>query len=93
MVRKNIENIEFFYKEEPIELFNSQISEMELSYINFPKELKRTEKIFNLLKNGEKPKPIFIKLNDKDKFIMEGRHRIVAFKWFDLKNIPVIYVK
>ena len=92
-LNKAINDIEFFYKEEPIELFNSQIEEMISTYGEFDEELQRTEKILELLKNGEKPKPIFIELRDEHKFIMEGRHRIVAFKWFGLKTVPVIYVK
>ena len=91
-LHKNNNDIKFFYKEEPISKFENTIKEMESTYDEFPDEYKRTRKIYKLLKNGEKPKAIFIKLKDKDNFIMEGRHRIVAFKWLDLDKVPVIYV-
>lgn len=92
-LNKDIKEIEFYYKEVPIEWFDSQIAEMESTYDEFPEDLARTEKIFDLIRNGNKPKPIFVNLNDKDRFIMEGRHRIVAFKWLNMKKVPVIYVK
>lgn len=72
--------------------FSIQIDEMEKSYINFPKEKERTLKIYNKIKNGETPQPIFIEKDDENKFIMEGRHRIVAFKWLGLEEIVVAKV-
>lgn len=74
------------------DLFNKQATEMEGTYSEFPKDKKRSLKIFNELKSGNDPEPIYIEKNDPNLFIMEGRHRIVAFKWFGLKEIPVIFV-
>ena len=92
-LNKPIENIEFYYSIEPINMFITTIKEMESTYDEFPREMSRTQKIVNLIKVGKKPKAIFIELNDPDKFIMEGRHRIVAFHWLGITEVPVLYVK
>jgi hypothetical protein len=92
-LKKPIDDIQFFYKLEPIGLFENVIKEMESSYDEFPKDKIRTKKIFKLLNAGEKPMPIFVELDDTNKFILEGRHRIVAFYWAKIHNVPVIYVK
>lgn len=91
-LQKNIKDIKFYYSLEPINIFMETILEMESTYDDFPDEAERSRKIFELLQQGEKPKAIFIEKNDSSKFIMEGRHRIVAFKWFGLEKVPVIYV-
>jgi hypothetical protein len=92
-LRKTPEEIEFYFTQEPLSDFENQILEMESTYDEFPKDEQRTKNIYELLKGGYKPKPIFVEYNDSNKFIMEGRHRVVAFKWFGLKQIPVLYVK
>jgi hypothetical protein len=92
-LNKPIEEIKYYYKEEPISMFNDTIKEMESTYDEFIDERDRTEYIVNLLEKGNKPMAVFIKLNDKDNFIMEGRHRIVAFSWFGLDKVPVVYVE
>lgn len=92
-LHKPIKNIKFYFKEEPITLFTDTIHEMESTYDEFIDERDRTEHIVDLLESGHKPMAIFIELNDKDNFIMEGRHRIVAFSWFGLDYVPVVYVQ
>lgn len=66
---------------------------MESTYDEFLDEEKRSKYILSLLEKGDKVMPIFVENDDEDRFIMEGRHRIVAFMWYGLKEIPVIYVK
>ena len=92
-LNKPIEEIKYYYKEEPITMFRDTIEEMESTYDEFIDERDRTEHIVDLLENGNPPMAIFIELNDKDNFIMEGRHRIVAFSWFGLDKVPVVYVE
>lgn len=75
-----------------IDTFAKQINEMEETYKEFPLEKKRTQKIFDKLNNGEMPQPIYVGKDDPDNFIMEGRHRVVAFKWFGLNEIIVAEV-
>lgn len=91
-MKKPMSKLNFFLTSEPISMFANTIKEMESTYDEFLDEQKRTEKIYHMLRHGAKPKPIFIELNDDDKFIMEGRHRIVAFSWMKLEKVPVIYV-
>lgn len=74
------------------DLFNKQATEMESTYLEFPNDKERSLKILKELQSGKNPEPIYIEKNDPSLFIMEGRHRIVAFKWFNLKEIPVILV-
>ena len=92
-LNKPIDKIKYYYKEEPITMFRDTIEEMESTYDEFVDERDRTEHIVDLLESGNKPMAIFIELNDKDNFIMEGRHRIVAFSWFGLDKVPVVYVE
>jgi hypothetical protein len=91
-LNKPIEEIKYYYKEEPISMFRDTIKDMESTYNIFPKDKKRTKQIFDQLKNGDKSMAIFIGLNDNNNFILEGRHRIVAFSWFGYNKVPVIYV-
>lgn len=79
-------------KQEPIEKFIKQIREMYGTYDEFPEDEERTERILNLLKNGAKPLPIYVEATDPDLFVMEGRHRMVAFWLAGMKTIPVAYV-
>jgi hypothetical protein len=83
-------NIIFEFKEEDITIFKKQIEEMEKSLEDFPEDLERVEKIIVLIKNGEPIYAIFVD-NDSD-FILEGRHRIVAFNRYSLEKIPVYRV-
>ena len=78
--------------EEPIELFMPQIKEMYDTYKEFPNDSKRTKNILEKLKRGEPEYPIYVKKGDSHRFVMEGRHRMVAFWLVGLKNIPVAYV-
>lgn len=85
----NIEKVNFDIKMEPIDNFINQAKEALLSYDFFPKDKKRTNKILKLLKSGSPALPIYVEKDDKNNFIMEGRHRIVAFYMLGLKEIPV----
>jgi hypothetical protein len=79
-------------KQEPIEKFIKQIREMYGTYDEFPKDEKRTNRILKLLKSGANPMPMYVAANDPDLFVMEGRHRMVAFWLMGMKTIPVAYV-
>lgn len=88
----SVDNIKVELKKEPISKFEKQIKEMYSTYDEFPKDEKRTNKILNQLKEGEKALPIYVEKNDKNLFVMEGRHRMVAFWLHEMKEIPVAYV-
>ena len=74
---------------ENISKYETTIKEMLSTYDEFPKDAARTKKIIKILQNGGKPLPIFV---DDHNFVMEGRHRIVAFHLLNIKMIPVIHV-
>ena len=78
--------------QEPIEKFVQQIREMYDSYDEFPEEAERTNRIIKLLNAGEKAMPIYVAKGDPHLFVMEGRHRMVAFWQLGMKTIPVAYV-
>ena len=86
------DNVKIELKKEPISKFEKQIKEMYGTYDEFPKDAKRTNKILNQLKRGEEVLPIYVEKNDKHLFVMEGRHRMVAFWLNKMKEIPVAYV-
>lgn len=91
----NVESVSHVHvkiKKIHIDTFEKQINEMEETYKEFPLEKKRTQKIFDKLNNGEMPQPIYVGKDDPNNFIMEGRHRVVAFKWFGLNEIIVAEV-
>jgi len=93
-LRKDINDIKFYYKSEPMEMFKDQAKEMESTYDEFIDEKERSEYILDLISERKnRIYPIFVELEDGDRFILEGRHRVVAFYWLKLDNIPVIYVK
>lgn len=75
-----------------LDKFFHEIHGMILSYPEFPDEERRSKKILKLLKRGEPVFPVFIQEHDKG-YICEGRHRVVAFYWHGLKEIPVLFVR
>jgi hypothetical protein len=79
-------------RQEPVKKFIKQIREMYGTYDEFPEDEERTSRILKLLKRGAKPLPIYVEANDPDLFVMEGRHRMVAFWLAGMKIIPVAYV-
>jgi hypothetical protein len=80
----------FEEKSYSIKEFKSQIKEMSKTLKQFPNDLKRVKKIHNILKNNGLPYHIFI---DSEKFIMEGRCRIVSQYLSKRNQIDVIRVK
>lgn len=88
----SVDNLDITITNEPISLFKKQILEMFNTYEEFPEDAKRTDKIISLLKSGAEPSPIYIDSKDLDLFVMEGRHRMVAFYLLDLEFIPVANV-
>jgi len=89
----NINDLEFYFDNEPMEMFAPQAIEMESTFDEFPEDAKRANKIATLLKQGKEPLPIFVEYDDPHNFIIEGRHRIVAFMQIGYDSIPVIRVK
>jgi pyrimidine deaminase RibD-like protein/GNAT superfamily N-acetyltransferase len=85
------DKIKIVVKQEPIAKFIRQIREMYGTYDEFPEDEERTNRILRLLKRGEQPMPIYVEANDPDLFVMEGRHRMVAFWLAGMKTIPVAY--
>lgn len=61
------------------------------SYAKFPHDRRRMEAIVKKIQAGEPILPVFIEENDPDRFIMEGRHRIVAFLVMGITDIPVLF--
>ena len=85
------DKINVVVKQEPIERFIEQIREMYSTYDEFSEDEQRTNRILKLLKRGAQPLPIYVEANDPDLFVMEGRHRMVAFWLAGMTTIPVAY--
>lgn len=75
----------------PAERFHDLVEGLLASYAKCPAEKRRMEKILNKIQSGEPLLPVFIEENDPDNFIMEGRHRIVAFCIAKTPVIPVVF--
>lgn len=88
----NLAKLHFTIEKQPINRFISQIEEMEASYPLFPKELKRTQRIIQEINKSSILFPVYIDRNDSSLFVMEGRHRLVAFKRMGFSVIPVAVV-
>ena len=78
-LKTTIENLDIQYVKEPMSNYVQSAKEMLNTYEEFPQDKKRTDKIMRLLKSGKDYLPVYVEKDDKDNFIMEGRHRIVAF--------------
>lgn len=85
----------FRLKVEPMEMFRERAEYLLSTYSDFPKDKARTNKIVRELEAGAPQRPIFCEaeaFSDEDSFIMEGRHRIVAFYRLGYETVPVVYV-
>lgn len=87
-----IGDLEVEYKIEPMKWYEQDAIDMVNSYDEFPKDKRRTDKIMSLLKKGEKPLPMYVEKNDKNNFVMEGRHRMVAFYLLGYEEVLVARV-
>jgi hypothetical protein len=75
---------------EPMRRFSQRAQDLLDTYPKFPKDKARTDRIIKALRSGAIPWPIFV--DTEDDFIIEGRHRIVAFHVLGLTEVPVVYV-
>jgi len=89
----NLEDLLFSISKTPITKFKDTILEMKGTYDEFPKDKMRTQRIVKLLKNGSPPLPVFVEKGDSSMFIMEGRHRIVAFYDLGFEEVIVAFVE
>lgn len=89
----NLAQINTRMKTVPIGVFIKQIEEMEGTFLEFPEDEDRVNKILSLIKDGEEANPVYVEEDDAANFIMEGRHRIVAFHRAGLKDIAVCFCR
>ena len=85
------EDLGFVIKHEPIEAFAKDKERLK-NLNSYLKDLKRVKAISNQLKKTGQLLPIFVQMDDPNLFIMEGRHRILAFWLTGQSTIPVVYV-
>ena len=90
---KSIEDIETRFEKIPTDRLIKQIKEMESTYDEFPNDKDRTTKIYNALRDGEDAQCVYIEDGDESLFVMEGRHRMVAFSWAKMPEIEVCFCK
>jgi len=77
---------------EMITNFLKDAKDMLDTYLEFPEDAERTNKIVELIQNNEPVLPIYVEKDVPDNFIMEGRHCIVAFMLLGMTEIPVARV-
>lgn len=87
-----VDNLQFNIVQEPISKYIQAIKEMYGTYDEFPEDARRTNRILTNLRRGEKALPMYVAENDPHLFVMEGRHRMVAFWLAGMTEIPVAYV-
>jgi hypothetical protein len=88
----DVEALRFRLVSEPADLFANMVKNLLVSYDQFPKERTRANRVAKLLRAGQSAWPVFIEQGDPERFIMEGRHRIVAFLGTGRNHVPVAYV-
>ncbi len=76
----------------PLSFFHQTAEDMLGTFDEFPEDEARMQKILAAIRNGEPVLPVFIEDGDEHHFIMEGRHRIVAFYLAGIKAVPVAFV-
>ena len=86
------DNLHVELKVEPMSMFAQQAAEMLDSFDEFPDDASRTQKISNLLLQGERKYPVYVEMGDPSHFVMEGRHRLVALYTKGYDTILVAYV-
>lgn len=101
-LKVDVDDLNIEIKDEPITKFNSQIDAMLVARkakpishrekLQLVSDNERTNKILNLLQQGAQKFPVFVEKNDPYNFILEGRHRLIAFYLNHEKIIPVAYV-
>lgn len=85
----SLEECEVQISVEDINIFRKQIDEMIESYPAYPNDRKRMKKIMHDLQEGARALPVFVEADDPNNFIIEGRHRIVAFDQLGMKKVIV----
>ena len=78
-------------KQEPMSMFKTQALEMYNTFEEFPEDAERTQRIVDDIRDGGDIYPVYVEAGDPAKFVMEGRHRMVAFLILKLDTIPVSY--
>lgn len=85
----NVEDIVWSIEKNPIQKYMKQIKEMLSTYEEFPEDRDRTREIQRLIKDGHGTQPIYVENGDSSNFVMEGRHRMVAFYLEGMNEIDV----
>lgn len=85
----SFEELEFNTQKEPIKNFEQQIIDMRK--YGDDQDDERIDTIKDLLESGEKPWPIYVD-SAHDDFVMEGRHKMVAFYELGIEEIDVCRV-
>lgn len=75
---------------EPMAGFAEVAARLLATHADFPRDKARAARIVRLLEAGAPPWPIFV--DEEDGFVLEGRHRVVAFHMLGLAEIPVVRV-
>jgi hypothetical protein len=83
-------DLRFRFSTEPMSAYADMARSLKETYPQFPADRRRTGRISRLLKDGAVPWPVFV--DEADGFVMEGRHRIVAFLDAGFEAIPVVFV-
>lgn len=86
----DLPDLSFSVSDTPISHYRDRILGLLDTYPQFPNDASRTRKILKKLKEGEPMRPIFV--DPSDGFILEGRHRIVAFHLFGATSVPTAFV-
>ena len=60
----SLDNLQIDYQIESMENYKNQAIEMLGTFDEFPKDERRMNKILKMLKNGEKPMPIYVEKDD-----------------------------
>lgn len=86
-------NLRFTYLLEPWDAYRKQAEEMLATLDQFPADRSRVRRIVRLLEAGSPVHPVFVEAGDPHSFVIEGRHRLIAFFQLGLPAVPVLRVE
>jgi hypothetical protein len=92
-LRCGVDEIEIRFETVSIDVFRITIDECRSTYLEFPEDEARMNVIAEKLHAGDTDFAVFVQDGDTYNFILEGRHRIVAFDEVGMDEVLVAYVR
>jgi hypothetical protein len=81
------------YREIPRSILEEQVDELETQFERYPGHFERIQTILHLLRAGAVALPVIIPDYDPKRRILEGMHRVIAFRLAGLELVPTFLLR